>query len=159
MIRRHSYAVKVEWTGNTGAGTVNYRAYTRSHVIRIADKPDLLGSADPAFRGDFQKHNPEELLVASLSACHMLWYLHLCADAGIVVVDYTDDAEGTMVEENDGSGCFQGAVLRPRVAVAHGTDIIGAEANHKAAHAKCFIARSVNFPVHIQPVTVLAQTG
>jgi len=155
MACQHSYAVKVEWTGNTGAGTTNHRAYARSHVIRITDKPDLLGSADPAFRGDARMHNPEELLVSALSACHMLWYLHLCAEAGIVIVAYTDDAEGTMLEE-DGGGCFQRVVLRPRVVIADGSDSVKAAAIHKAAHAHCFIARSVNFPVDHEPLTLIA---
>lgn len=158
MTRRHAYVVKVEWTGNTGAGTLNYRSYARSHVIRIADKPDLLGSADPAFRGDPRSHNPEELLVSALSACHMLWYLHLCAEAGISIVGYRDDAEGTMVEEASGGGCFQQVVLRPHVIAAYGTDIMKAAAIHETAHAKCFIARSVNFPVSHEPVIILAST-
>src|SRR5687767_11345840 len=108
--REHRYAVTVEWTGNLGSGTSAYRAYARDHEIRASGKPAIPGSSDPAFRGDPARWNPEELLVGALAACHKLWYLHLCAEAGIVVTSYVDRAEGVMVEEADGSGRFTGAV-------------------------------------------------
>jgi organic hydroperoxide reductase OsmC/OhrA len=148
MAKTHYYSVVVEWTGNTGAGTSGYRNYERRHEISAGTgKPSIPGSSDPVFRGDATRWSPEELLVASISACHKLWYLHLCADAGIVVLAYIDHAEGVMEETTDGSGCFKRVILRPRVTVAAGCDIEKARGLHESAHAKCFIARSVNFPV------------
>lgn len=149
-MRTHRYPATIEWTGNRGDGTANYRSYGRTHRILASGKPDIPGSSDPAFRGEAARYNPEELLVASVSACHMLWYLHLCAEAGIVVTAYRDAAEGTMVEEADGGGQFTEVVLRPAIAFAPGTDIGRALALHTAAHEKCFIARSVNFPVRVE---------
>ncbi len=152
MTKTHRYTVTVTWTGNTGTGTSGYRNYERRHEISAgAGKPAIPGSSDPAFRGDQARWNPEELLVASLSACHKLWYLHLCAEAGIVVLAYVDQAEGEMEETSDGSGRFRRAILRPRVTVAAGSDIAKARELHHAAHAKCFIANSVNFPVELEP--------
>ena len=152
MTKTHHYPVVVEWTGNTGTGTSGYRSYERRHEISAGtQKPLIPGSSDPAFRGDPARWNPEELLVASLSACHQLWYLHLCADAEIVVLAYIDHAEGEMEETADGSGCFRRVILRPRVTVTAGSDMAKARELHDAAHAKCFIARSVNFPVQHKP--------
>jgi len=150
--KEHRYAVAVEWTGNTGAGTAGYRAYERSHEISTPDapKPSIPGSSDPAFRGDRARWNPEELLVASLSACHKLWYLHLCSTAGVVVTDYVDRAEGWMVEE-DGGGRFRRVVLRPTVTIAAGSDAERARELHHEAHRLCYIANSVNFPVEHEP--------
>jgi len=148
MPKMHRYSVIVEWTGNTGTGTSGYRNYDRRHEISAGTgKAAIPGSSDPAFRGDAARWNPEELLVASLSACHQLWYLHLCAEAGIVVLTYSDHAEGEMEEAADGSGCFRRVILRPQVTVKPGCDIAKARELHDAAHAKCFIANSVNFPV------------
>lgn len=150
--REHRYAVTVEWTGNRGTGTSGYRDYGRDHEIRSEGKGTVIeGSADPAFRGDAERWNPEELLVASISACHKLWYLHLCAVAGIVVTGYIDAAEGLMAETGEGGGQFQCVVLRPRVTVEPGTDLERARALHDAAHEKCFIAKSVNFRVTHEP--------
>jgi organic hydroperoxide reductase OsmC/OhrA len=148
MAKTHRYEVTVEWTGNTGTGTSSYRSYERRHEISAgSQKPAIPGSSDPAFRGDNARWNPEELLVAALSACHKLSYLHLCAVAGIVVVAYVDYAEGVMEETADGGGQFQRVVLHPRVTVTAGADLTKARALHHDAHALCFIARSVNFPV------------
>jgi organic hydroperoxide reductase OsmC/OhrA len=151
--REHRYQVTVEWTGNTGTGTAGYRSYERRHEIRVpgAAKPGIPGSSDPTFRGDAARWNPEELLVASLSACHQLWYLHLCADAGVVVTAYVDRAEGTMVEEASGAGRFTRVLLRPTVTLARGADVARARALHADAHAMCYIARSMNFPVEHEP--------
>jgi organic hydroperoxide reductase OsmC/OhrA len=149
--REHHYAIETEWTGNRGTGTSGHAAFGRDHVIRMAGKPDLAGSSDPTFRGDPARHNPEDLLVASLSACHMLWYLALCAKAGIVVTAYVDSAGGTMVEEADGGGRFTGVTLRPRATLATGADLAVARKLHEDAHRLCFIARSVNFPVACEP--------
>jgi organic hydroperoxide reductase OsmC/OhrA len=147
----HPYEVRVEWTGNLGDGTSGYRSYARAHEIAAAGKPAIPGSSDPAFRGDGSRYNPEDLLVASLSACHMLWYLHLCAEAGIVVTGYVDDARGTLVETADGGGHFAEVVLRPQVTVQAGADGEKAIALHERAHHLCFIANSVNFPVRCEP--------
>ena len=92
--RRHVYTARIEWSGNLGFGTSSYRAYSRDYRISAGDKPPIEGSSDPAFRGDARRWNPEELLVASLSTCHQLWYLHLCAEAGIVVTAYHDEPSG-----------------------------------------------------------------
>lgn len=147
----HKYEVKITWTGNEGIGTSSYRGYSRAHIITAAGKIPIEGSSDPSFRGDAARWNPEELLLASLSACHKLWYLGLCAAVDIVVVAYEDNAQGTMVEESDGSGQFTSVVLRPKVILASGSAISKAQALHEAAHEKCFIARSVNFSVSYLP--------
>jgi organic hydroperoxide reductase OsmC/OhrA len=156
MRRKHSYTVRVCWTGNRGTGTSGYRDYDRSHDIACHGKPVIGGSSDPVFRGDPIRWNPEELMVASLSACHQLWYLHLCADAGVVVEAYVDDAVGVMEELEDGSGQFVEVTLRPRARLAVGGDTGKAQALHHAAHAKCPMARSVNFPVVCEPTVVIA---
>jgi organic hydroperoxide reductase OsmC/OhrA len=143
----HNYQVNVRWTGNKGEGTANYKAYDRDHTISSAGKADILGSSDPAFRGDKTKYNPEEMLLASLSTCHMLSYLHMCVLGGIIVTDYTDDASGVMVETPDGGGHFTEVTLYPVVTVADASMIEKANELHHKAHKVCFIANSVNFPV------------
>jgi organic hydroperoxide reductase OsmC/OhrA len=155
--KHHEYKVRVEWTGNQGSGTSSYRAYARSHDISVAGKPTLPGSSDPAFRGDPARWNPEELLVASLSACHQLWYLHLCAEAGIVVQAYHDDAVGAMVEHPDGGGEFASVTLRPHVALAPGSDEATARHLHDEAARMCFVARSVSFSVGHEPSFEIAR--
>lgn len=145
--KQHTYAVGVRWTGDLGTGTSGYRAYSRDHEVSAEGKPAIPASSDPAFRGDASRYNPEELLVASLSSCHMLWYLHLCSDAGVVVTGYVDDAVGTMAETADGGGHFTSVELRPSVRVAAGADEGLAMSLHEKAHHLCFIANSVNFPV------------
>ena len=150
--RDHSYTVTVTWSGNTGTGTSAYRAYDWAHEISALGKPDIHASSDPAFRGDPKRYNPEELLVASLSSCHMLWYLHLATSHGLVVRAYEDIAEGVMVEQPGGGGAFTEVVLSPEITVAPGTDLDRARALHADAHAKCFIANSVNFPVRHEPI-------
>ena len=154
MNGEHNYSLTVEWTGNKGTGTSAYRAYDRSHTIIIDNKPDILGSSDPAFRGDKSRHNPEELLVAALSTCHMLSYLHVCVKAGIVVIDYVDHATGTMVETSNGAGRFKEVTLNPVVTITDESMIEKANALHKEASELCFIANSVNFPVRHMPVCV-----
>ena len=153
MPKTHDYQITTEWTGKLGSGTADYRAYSRkSSNQRRRKTPPIHGSSDPHFRGDGARYNPEELLVASLSTCHMLWVLHLCADAGIVVTAYTDAATGVMVENEDGSGQFSRVLLRPRMTIGDGARIEEARALHARAHQFCFIARSVNFPVEHEPV-------
>ncbi|WP_049621539.1 OsmC family protein [Frateuria defendens] len=149
-MRPHHYALQVAWTGNRGTGTADYRAYGREHEIRVPGKAVIAGSSDPTFRGDATKHNPEDLLVAALSACHMLSYLHLAAVAGVVVTAYVDDATGTMQTAASG-GRFTEVVLHPTVTLAEGSDAAHATALHEDAHHACFIAHSVNFPVRCEP--------
>jgi organic hydroperoxide reductase OsmC/OhrA len=150
--KQHEYSVTVRWTGDQGTGTSGYRTYKRDHEISASGKPVIPGSSDPAFRGDPARYNPEEMLVASLSTCHMLWYLHLCADAGIAVTGYVDEPRGSMAETEDGGGRFTEVVLRPRVRLAAGADPEAAQRLHERAHHLCFIANSVNFPVTCQAV-------
>ncbi len=154
--RDHTYTVTVTWTGNSGSGTSAYRAYERAHEITVHGKPTIPASSDPAFRGDRARYNPEEMLVASLSSCHMLWYLHLCSNEGIVVQAYEDIAEGVMVENPGGGGRFTEVVLQPEVTVGRGVDLARARALHAEAHRQCFIANSVSFPVRHEPVFVQA---
>jgi organic hydroperoxide reductase OsmC/OhrA len=155
MSKHHRYEIELRWLGNQGAGTANYRAYGRDHELRCGNKPAIAGSSDPSFRGDRDRWNPEDLLIASLSACHQLWYLHLCAATGVVVVAYEDRAEGLMLEESTGEGQFVRVTLRPRVTISAASDPAAALALHHAASEKCFVARSMNFPVEHQPIIEL----
>jgi organic hydroperoxide reductase OsmC/OhrA len=150
MNKEHHYQTKLVWTGNKGTGTSEYKAYERSHTIAIEGKPDVLATSDPSFRGDKTKHNPEELLLAALSSCHMLSYLHECAVNGVVVLEYKDAAKGTMVTDENG-GHFTEVVLFPEVIVSEQNMIEKANELHHNANKGCFIANSVNFPVHHQP--------
>jgi organic hydroperoxide reductase OsmC/OhrA len=152
MNKDHPYRVLLEWTGNTGEGTKHYTSYERSYKISVKNKPEILCSSDPSFRGDPTKYNPEELLIASISGCHMLWYLHLCAAAGITVLDYKDYAVGTMKETENGGGHFTEVMLHPEVIIEDATMIEKADALHQKANELCFVANSLNFPVHHQPV-------
>jgi len=151
MSRTHTYTLTVTWTGDRGTGTSGYRAYGRTNEVTAPGLPVLPGSADPAFRGEPDRWSPELLLVAALSQCHLLWYLHLCADAGVVVTGYTDEPSGLMAQDNDGGGRFTQVTLRPRVTVAAADMVERAVALHEPAHQRCFIANSVNFPVEVQP--------
>ncbi len=148
MKGEHHYTTTVRWTGNKGQGTSHYSLYERSHTVSVENKVDLLCSSDPAFRGDDAKYNPEDLLVASISSCHMLWYLHVCSEAGVVVIDYTDHATGTMVETAVGGGHFSEVTLHPVVIVSDASMLEKASALHDEAHKFCFIANSCNFPIH-----------
>lgn len=151
MSKIHSYTSSIRWTGNMGAGTASYTAYDRSHLLEIAGKPMMPLSSDTAFRGDKSSYNPEELLVASISSCHMLWYLHLCAANGVVVVAYTDNAKGIMVESDDGGGRFKEVRLAPEIIISRESNIQLANQLHEEAHKKCFIANSVNFQITCTP--------
>ncbi len=150
-MKQHTYHCDLEWTGNDGQGTKSYASYRRDHVIQVNGKPPLPASSDPNFRGEKTRYNPEELLVASLSSCHMLWYLHLCAVNKITVLEYRDSAEGTMRENPDGSGEFTNVTLKPQVRIAEQDKEGKANELHHKAHELCFISRSVNFPVEIEP--------
>lgn len=146
----HQYAATVVWTGAADGPTSGYEDYSRDYVIRVDGRADLPGSADAGFRGDPSRHNPEDLLIGALSSCHMLWYLHLCAVKGVHVIAYEDRATGTMAEAPR-NGRFTKAVLRPVVTIAADSDAARARALHDRAHAECFIANSVNFPVRCEP--------
>ena len=156
MKRDHNYNTSIVWTGNRGTGTSSYRAYERSYDLSAPGKTTIAGSADATFHGEAAKWNPEEMLLAALSSCHLLSYLHLCADAGITVLTYSDNAEGSMRMNPDGSGHFLSVTLHPVVTIATGQDISHADALHHRAHELCFIANSVNFPVACEATTTHA---
>lgn len=155
-MKLHHYSVHVSWTGNEGQGTKTYRGYRRDHTITSEGKPPLHASSDPVFRGDPSRYNPEDLLVASLSGCHMLSYLHLCATNHVVVLAYEDSASGVMKENENGSAAFVSAELRPVIRISSDSDPAKAESLHHQAHAGCFIANSVNFPVEVKPQIAVA---
>jgi len=146
-MKDHHYKTTITWTGNTGAGTKDYRSYERAHTISVNGKQDISGSSDPAFSGDKSCYNPEDLLLSSVAACHMLWYLHLCSAAGVVVTAYEDTAEGTMAETNDGGGYFTQVILKPLITLKDVAMQAKADALHHEANKLCFIANSVKFPV------------
>lgn len=145
----HEYAVSVEWTGNLGSGTESYRGYSRDNTISSEGNPDILASSDRTFHGAAERWNPEELLLAALSECHMLSYLHSAVRHGIVVTAYRDDAVGTMRQAGEG-GAFASVTLRPVVTISAGDPEV-ARSIHAEASANCFIAASVNFPVYHEP--------
>ncbi|RKS97380.1 OsmC family protein [Chryseobacterium defluvii] len=151
MNKEHHYKTTIQWTGNKGTGTNGYRNYERSHTISVENKAIIEGSSDPAFRGDKTKYNPEEMLLASLSSCHMLWYLHFCSKEGIIVTDYKDHATGIMMETANGSGQFTEVTLYPEIIVTDESMIEKANNLHHKANEFCFIANSVNFPVKHNP--------
>jgi len=158
-MRTHLYQLHLEWLGNTGSGTSSYRAYSRNHQVTAKPgTPPIPLSSDPTFRGDEGRYNPEQLLVAALSSCHMLWCLHLCADAGLSVTAYEDDPTGTMAENEDGSGEFSEVTLRPMLTLADPSRENELETIHHRAHEFCFISRSMNFPVSVEPRTKAVKT-
>ncbi len=155
MNKSHRYAMRLVWTGNRGEGTATYRSYDRSYTISVNNKADFYGTADPIFRGDPTKYNPEELLVMALSSCHLLSYLHVCAVNGIVLTDYTDDAKGTMEEDEVKGGYFKEVTLNITMKIMDITKKELAEELHHQANKLCFIANSVNFQVG-HHITILA---
>ncbi|MFI5955440.1 OsmC family protein [Cryptosporangium sp. NPDC051539] len=152
MVALHNFELALAWTGNQGTGTSAYRAYSRSHEVTAPGRPPLLGSSDPAFRGETDRWNPELLLVAALSGCHLMSYLHVCVEAGVTVTAYADAPTGAMTQTPGGGGRFTEVVLRPRVTLAPGSDVALATHLHADAAERCFIASSVNFPVRHEPV-------
>lgn len=146
-MKKHLYNVEIKWTGNLGTGTSSYRKYSRNHEIKVENKDLILGSSDPSFRGDPTRYNPEELFVAALSQCHMLWFLHLCSEKGIVVTDYIDRAEGIMEEGQDGGGHFTEVTLKPLVTIKNSEKLDLIDSLHHRANQLCFIANSCNFKV------------
>lgn len=146
-MKEHHYQTSLKWIGNTGTGTSSYRAYERAHEVSVNGKVIIPASSDPSFRGDPSRYNPEEMLVMSLSSCHMLWFLHLCSEAGVIVVDYSDNATGVMEETTNGSGRFKTVVLHPHVVVSEQQMVAKLDDLHHRANEMCFIANSCNFPV------------
>lgn len=160
MTDLHEYAVTVTWTGNLGSGTTGYKHYSRDFALEAKGKQAIAGTADTVFHGSPGRWNPEEMLVAALSSCHQLSYLHLCAVNGVVVTAYVDHAEGSMrFDSLTGSGRFERVVLRPDVTVTTDSDEVKARELHHRAHELCFIANSVNFAVECEPTIVRAETG
>jgi len=156
MNGHHQYRLRATWTGNLGTGTSGYRDYDRAVTLQIDGKPEIAASSDRPFRGDPAKWNPEDLLLAALSECHLLSYLHACVEAGVMVVSYEDEATGTMALDGSGGGAFTEVVLHPRVIVAETSMVDAAIDAHARAHGWCFIANSVNFPVRHEPVVTVA---
>jgi organic hydroperoxide reductase OsmC/OhrA len=146
-MKTHEYRLHVKWTGNQGEGTKSYQGYSRNHEIHAQGKPILCGSSDPSFRGDFTKYNPEELFLSAISTCHMLWFLHLCSDSGIVVLSYSDLPLGLMEEDGQNGGRFIRVELNPMVTIEETTRIPELKDIHAVASQKCFIANSCNFPI------------
>lgn len=151
MEKQHQYKTQLTWTGNKGSGTMDYRSYDRDFTINVEGKQELAGSSDSEFLGDKSKYNPEDLLLSSVSSCHMLWYLHLCSKNGIVVMEYSDNAEGSMEELTDGSGKFTSISLRPTVIIADKSQVDLAIKLHEEANKMCFIANSLNFKIEHKP--------
>lgn len=151
--KEHHYHLELSWTGAAQGGTESYHGYSREYRVDLGDKPAIVGSSDPAFKGDPKLYNPEEMLLMALASCHMLSYLALASLEGLVVVAYEDSASGTMLQEGRG-GRFTEVVLNPRVTLAPGSDLARGEALHEDANKTCFIANSVNFPVRHRAETV-----
>jgi organic hydroperoxide reductase OsmC/OhrA len=151
-MKEHHYQTNLQWTGNTGKGTESYRSYERAHLISVEGKPAIACSSDPSFRGDISKYNPEEMFVSSLSSCHMLWFLHVCSEAGVIVLAYSDSAKGTMQESADGNGRFTEVILHPHVKVKEAWMMEKVDVLHNTAHHFCFISNSCNFPVRHEGV-------
>ena len=149
--KTHRYNAQIAWTGAGEEGTKSYKSYERLYNVNIEGKPTVIGSSDPAFRGDPALHNPEDMLVASVSACHMLWYLHICSVSRVTVTSYIDDSEGIMEEDKDGSGRFTKIILRPRVRITAESDLRQAEKAHAKANKMCFIANTLNCPIMHEP--------
>ena len=158
-MRTHNYEIAITWTGNTGEGTKQHRGYSRNHDISAFGLPPIAASADPAFRGDADRWNPEQLFIAALSQCHMLWYLGLAAQAGVAVTAYEDHPSGVMIEETSGAGQFESVTLNPTVTITAESDPELAEELHARVAEYCFIARSVNTPVHHEVTIVQAQVA
>jgi len=151
-MNEHIYDIEVMWTGNLGQGTKSYSSYSRNYSIAADGKPVIKASADSEFRGDPDKYNPEELLLAAISSCHMLWYLHLCSENDVIVDYYADSPQGNMSINEDGGGQFDSVILKPKITIVDENKKALAESLHARAHKKCFISNSVNFPIQIEPV-------
>lgn len=151
-MKKHDYHVETRWEGNIGEGTKSYTSYSRDFSVSGSGKNQVIsGSSDASFRGDSGKYNPEELYVSAISSCHMLWYLHLCSDSGVVVTSYVDDAKGVMIENKGGSGQFSEVVLYPQVEIEDSAHKELALSLHKKAHRYCFIANSCSATILCRP--------
>lgn len=151
-MKEHKYQIDLKWIGSQGVGTVDYRSYSRDFEVSAPLKSHLIqGSSDPSFRGDKTRYNPEDVFLSSIASCHMLWFLHLCSTKKIVVLEYQDEATGTMTEEKDGRGRFKEVTLHPEIVVAASVDLELVEELHKKANEMCFIANSCNFPIGHKP--------
>lgn len=159
MTKEHHYNLTTKWHGNKGTGTSTVRSYDRSHTVTIANKPELNLTTDNPAVGDKTKLNPEDLLVAAVSSCHMLSYLYVCAMEGVIVVDYVDHAEGIMIENEEGGGKFKEVTLNPEVIVADQSMVDKANELHHKAHEICYIANSLNFEVKCNPVCIVKTGG
>lgn len=155
MAKIHSYDLQLTWTGNRGAGTYEYTAYDRKFTLSAINKPDILGSADPAFRGNKDRYNPEELMISSIASCHMLWYLHLAAANNLVIMDYKDNPSGTIEVKEFGLGRFIEVTLRPTVIIHNEDQSDLAVKLHDESHNKCIIADSFKFDIHIEPKIII----
>jgi organic hydroperoxide reductase OsmC/OhrA len=155
MAHEHNYKLTAVWTGNNGDGTKNVRTYDRSHTVSIEGKPELFLTTDNAAVGDKSKLNPEDLLVAAISSCHMLSYLYLCSLDGVVITSYTDNATGIMLENESGGGSFKEIILHPICEVTDESMITKALELHHKAHEICYIANSVNFEVTCNPTCTI----
>ncbi len=153
--KEHRYKINNTWTGNHGLGTKNYKSYERSYEIISGNKKIIQGSSDPAFQGDPTLYNPEELFLASIASCHMLWFLHLCSVNNVIVISYTDNAEGSMEENKNGSGQFSEVILRPKITVKDLQMVELANQLHEKANKMCFIANSCNFPIKHEAETTV----
>lgn len=156
MAQEHAYPARIVWTGNRGEGTKHYKGYDRTWDLAVEGKPVVSCSNDPVLGGDPTKYNPEDLLIAAVASCHMLWYLHLCSNTGITVLAYEDNPVGQGVMHPNASGNFTSATLRPKITVAAGADLEKARDIHNDVHKYCFIARSVNFPISFEPEIIEA---
>ncbi len=155
----NKYTARLIWDGNLGEGTASYTSYGRQYRVLVAGKPDLMGTADPAFRGEADKHNPEDLFLTAIASCHMLFYLSLCARKGIRVLTYEDDVSGTMTVDARGGGRFEEITLHPRVTIADAEGFEGAVQLHDTAHELCFIANSCSVPIRHEPTVQVAEGG
>jgi organic hydroperoxide reductase OsmC/OhrA len=154
MIREHSFAIAVTWSGNRGTGTSGYKDYDRAHLVAAEGKESIAGSAAKVFHGDAVKWNPEEMLVAALSQCHMLSFLHVATSTGVVVQSYQDEASGILTTNAEGGGSMTSVTLRPRVEISAGTPAQVVALHHRAREL-CFIANSINFPLLHEPETIV----
>lgn len=155
MVKEHHYQLTIEWTGNRGAGTASYRSYDRDHEVRAEHVTTIAGSSDPQFRGNPSRWNPEQLLVASASQCHMLSYLHQAAVNGVVVTKYVDHPTAVMTEDGNGGGRFTDITLHPVVTVTDEAMVGTAERLHVDANSNCFVASSLALPVRHDVTTVV----
>lgn len=154
VMATHSYRLDLAWTGNLSTGTSGYREYSRDVLARSAGMPDLELSADRPFRGDPSRWNPEVLLLAALSECHLLSLLHVAVTHAVTVTAYTDAPQAWLEQEGIG-GHFSRALLRPRVTITDPAHRVLMPQLHEEAARACFIASSVNFPVDHEPETVV----